>query len=52
LHEPWTMDRSAQQAAGMVLGRDYPLPIVEHASARQRTLMRYAVVKEQGDTRK
>ena len=25
---------------------------VEHGSARQRTLMRYAVVKEQGDTRK
>ena len=33
------------QAAGVVLGRDYPLPIVDHATARERTLQRYAVVK-------
>lgn len=48
LHAPWTMDRSTQQAAGITLGQDYPLPIVEHASARQRTLARYAVVKAPG----
>jgi deoxyribodipyrimidine photo-lyase len=34
-----------QEAAGVVLGRDYPLPIVDHATARERTLQRYAVVK-------
>ena len=32
-------------AAGLVLGRDYPRPIVDHAEARERTLARYAVVK-------
>jgi deoxyribodipyrimidine photo-lyase len=31
--------------AGIELGRDYPLPIVQHAEARARTLARYAVVK-------
>jgi deoxyribodipyrimidine photo-lyase len=32
-------------AAGIVLGRDYPAPVVAHDVARQRTLERYAVVK-------
>jgi deoxyribodipyrimidine photo-lyase len=32
-------------AAGLVLGRDYPDPVVAHDDARSRTLQRYAVVK-------
>jgi deoxyribodipyrimidine photo-lyase len=32
-------------AAGIALGRDYPLPIVDHAQARQATLRRHAAVK-------
>ncbi len=36
----------ALQAAGLVLGRDYPAPIVDHAQARAETLERYAVVKK------
>jgi deoxyribodipyrimidine photo-lyase len=28
------------------LGRDYPLPVVDHARAREKTLARYAVVKQ------
>jgi deoxyribodipyrimidine photo-lyase len=31
---------------GVVLGRDYPAPVVEHDAARQRTLERFAVVKK------
>ena len=27
--------------AGVQLGRDYPAPVVDHAQARQRTLMRF-----------
>jgi deoxyribodipyrimidine photo-lyase len=27
------------------LGRDYPLPLVDHDEARARTLARFAVVK-------
>jgi deoxyribodipyrimidine photo-lyase len=29
------------QACGLRLGQDYPLPVVDHASARERTLMRF-----------
>ena len=45
LHAPWLAKPLDLQAAGVVLGRDYPLPVVDHDSARQRTLQRYAVVK-------
>ena len=42
IHAPWTLGRAEQEALGVVVGRDYPAPIVEHAAARQRTLARYA----------
>lgn len=45
IHAPWTMDAAAQQAAGCIIGRDYPAPIVEHAVARKRTLERYGKVR-------
>ncbi len=38
LHAPWRMPVAMQQTSGFVLGRDYPLPIVDHAVARARTL--------------
>jgi len=47
LHEPWAMRPVDRAASGLVLGRDYPLPIVDHNEARQATLARYAVVKRQ-----
>jgi len=46
LHAPWLARPVDLQAAGIVLGRDYPLPIVDHEAARQETLRRYAVVKK------
>lgn len=45
LHAPWTAKPVDLQAAGLVLGKDYPLPIVDHAQAREETLRRYDVVK-------
>ena len=33
LATPWAMDRAEQQAAGCVIGRDYPEPIVEEKAA-------------------
>jgi deoxyribodipyrimidine photo-lyase len=30
----------------VALGKNYPLPLVQHAEARVRTLQRYAVVKK------
>ena len=41
LHEPWTMPVDVQRAAGCVVGRDYPAPLVDHAEARQRALAAY-----------
>jgi deoxyribodipyrimidine photo-lyase len=38
IHEPWTAPPSELAAAGVVLGRTYPHPIVDHAYARQRFL--------------
>jgi len=48
LHAPWQARPVDLAATGLVLGRDYPLPIVQHDQARQRTLERYAVVKQPG----
>ena len=45
LHAPWRARPLELQEAGVVLGHHYPQPIVDHDSARQRTLQRYAVVK-------
>ncbi|MDX6677977.1 MAG: deoxyribodipyrimidine photo-lyase, partial [Solirubrobacteraceae bacterium] len=44
LAEPWTMSDDEQQAAGCVIGRDYPAPIVEHADERRRAIARYGAV--------
>lgn len=46
IHAPWQMGRIEQEALGVVIGRDYPAPIVDHAQAREATLARYAVVKK------
>lgn len=45
LHAPWTARPVDLEAAEVRLGVDYPLPIVDHAQAREETLRRYAVVK-------
>jgi deoxyribodipyrimidine photo-lyase len=45
LAEPWRMPAEAQEAAGCVIGRDYPEPIVDHAEARRAALARYAAVR-------
>lgn len=46
LHAPWAARPLDLQVAGITLGRDYPLPVVDHDAARQKTLQRYAVVKQ------
>jgi deoxyribodipyrimidine photo-lyase len=45
IHAPWLARPLDLAAAGVSLGKDYPLPIVDHAVAREQTLARYAVVK-------
>jgi deoxyribodipyrimidine photo-lyase len=46
IHAPWLAKPLELQAAGVTLGQDYPLPVVDHAAARGRTLLRYGVVKK------
>jgi deoxyribodipyrimidine photo-lyase len=38
IHAPWLLPPAIQQAKGVVVGRDYPAPIVDHAVARQQAL--------------
>jgi len=44
LAEPWTMTADEQAAAGCVIGRDYPAPVVDHRHERERALARYRAV--------
>ncbi|WP_337878363.1 deoxyribodipyrimidine photo-lyase [Caldimonas sp.] len=48
VHAPWKARPVDLAAAGITLGTTYPAPLVQHEQARQRTLARYAVVKEVG----
>ncbi len=41
VHAPWKMDADEQRKAGVVIGRDYPAPVVDHAEARKITLDLY-----------
>ena len=45
IHAPWLARPVDLVAAGIELGKGYPLPVVDHAAAREKTLLRYAVVK-------
>ena len=45
IHAPWTMPPLIAAEAGLRLGSDYPLPIVEHAAARARALQAYSVLR-------
>jgi deoxyribodipyrimidine photo-lyase len=47
IHKPWKMPLDEQRAAGCVVGRDYPPPIVDHGQARQLALRRYDQAKKQ-----
>lgn len=48
LHSPWLARPVALAAAGVRLGENYPLPVVQHDEARAQTLQRYAPVKKTG----
>jgi deoxyribodipyrimidine photo-lyase len=40
------MPPDVQEAAGCVIGRDYPAPIVDHAEARRRAIAAYSLVDD------
>ncbi|MBP8902460.1 MAG: deoxyribodipyrimidine photo-lyase [Thiobacillaceae bacterium] len=41
IHAPWKMTPEQQAGGGVIVGRDYPLPRVDHGAARARTLALY-----------
>jgi deoxyribodipyrimidine photo-lyase len=46
IHAPWQVKPEALAERGVVLGEDYPAPVVDHDAARRRTLERFAVVRK------
>ncbi|MBS0466458.1 MAG: deoxyribodipyrimidine photo-lyase [Proteobacteria bacterium] len=46
IHFPAAMKPAALAVCGLRLGVDYPLPVVDHARARERTLMRFSLLPE------
>jgi deoxyribodipyrimidine photo-lyase len=48
LAEPWLMTAEEQAAAGCVIGRDYPEPVVDHRRERLRAIERYRAVAAAG----
>lgn len=38
IHQPWLMPIEIQQQIGCQIGKTYPLPIVDHQAAKERTL--------------
>ena len=49
LYSPWTAPESVLKEAGIELGKDYPLPLVEHKEGRERALAAYETMKERRD---
>ena len=43
IHAPWLVPPAMQQAKKVVIGRDYPAPVVDHAAARAAALQLYKV---------
>ncbi|PKO51894.1 MAG: deoxyribodipyrimidine photolyase [Betaproteobacteria bacterium HGW-Betaproteobacteria-2] len=41
IHAPWLMPSLRQQELGITIGKDYPMPIVDHATQRVRILALY-----------
>jgi len=45
IHAPWELTPLMRQASGLVLGKDYPMPIVNHDVARKLALAKYEMIK-------
>ena len=44
IHEPWKLPPMVQSAKGMMVGRDYPAPIVDHATSRAQALAMFKTI--------
>lgn len=46
IHHPWDASKEILKQAGITLGKDYPQPIVDHATARKRALATYQKIRK------
>ncbi len=46
IHKPWDAPREILAAAGVELGKNYPVPLVEHAAAREKALQAFESLKK------
>ena len=49
IHEPWAMPPMIQKACGFELGREYPMPIVDHATAIKSAREKISQIRKQSD---
>lgn len=49
IHAPWTMSATEQQKYGVVMGRDFPAPIVDHKIQREKVLELFKAARISGD---
>jgi deoxyribodipyrimidine photo-lyase len=48
IHAPWTMSMAEQRESGCLVGRDYPAPVVDHATQRVKALALYGRSRASG----
>jgi len=47
IQEPWKADIDEQKSANVIIGEDYPAPIVDHGEARDLALQAYRAIRKQ-----
>ncbi len=52
IHEPWTLPPLDQEAAGCIIGRDYPAPAVDHMAAARQARDRVWAVRKGSEYRR
>ena len=46
IHQPWEAPMHVLASAGITLGREYPLPLVDHSEAREAALAALASIRK------
>jgi len=49
LYQPWTMPAYLQERSGCIIGRDYPVPVVDHDAASREAKDRIYALRERPD---
>jgi deoxyribodipyrimidine photo-lyase len=46
IHQPWNAPSEILRQAGIILGKTYPNPLVNHESARREALLAFDSIKK------